>query len=93
MSFWFTVAGKIGDVKHQLDHLEPPSGDPSQFEAARALVRAELDAWPSPAYYNYVLAEASGHHDTTSGRSLSIDIRPLKIVGADSEAAAGAAEG
>jgi hypothetical protein len=91
MLFGFTVAGKIGDAKHQLDHLEPPEGDPSQFEAARALVRAELDAWPGHAYHNGVLAEASG--TTTAGRSLSIAIRPLKIVEADPEAAAGAAEG
>ena len=77
MSFSFTVAGKIADARAQLAAVSEQYGDPSQMEAAKAFALSELDAWPS-GWFNGVLVEASGHHDT-NGRNLSISIRPLHL--------------
>ena len=77
MSFSFTVAGKIADARAQLAAVSEQYGDPSQMEAAKAFALSELDAWPS-GWFNGVLIEASGHHDT-NGRNLSISIRPLHL--------------
>lgn len=88
MSFSFSVAGKIADAKR---HLEAAGanyvGDTSQLRAARAFCQAELAAWPESAWFNGVLVEANGHHDS-NGRNVSITIRGLHLAEPESEQSA-----
>lgn len=78
MSFTLHAAGRIPDA---IDQVKAATGygDTSQFEAARALILAELKAWPtdSPTLTG-VVVEASGHHDSM-GRQLSLTIRTLRL--------------
>lgn len=81
MSFTIQAAGRIADVIEQVK-LAENYGDSAQMEAARALILAELEAWPTSANaFKGVLVEANGHHDTTSVRNLAITIRPLHLRG------------
>lgn len=77
MSFSIHAAGRIADVIEQVKAHEYV-GDTSQAEAVRALVLAELEAWPPGSYYKGVIVEASGHHDQSS-RNVTLTVRPLYI--------------
>ncbi|WP_330349563.1 hypothetical protein [Streptomyces sp. NBC_00582] len=78
MSFSIHAAGLVADAVEQVKAAEC-QGDSSQFEALRALILAELTAWPSSEHGpKGVFVEASGHHDVHS-RNLSLTIRPMYI--------------
>lgn len=81
MSFTIQAAGRIPDVIEQVRAHESYDIDTSQMEAVRALILAELEAWPQPGALRGVLVEASGHHDSTTSRSVNITIRPLHLKG------------
>lgn len=77
MSFSIIAAGKIPDAIEQVKTADG-YGDTSQMDAVKALIIAELEAWPANAgSLKGVIVEASGHHDATTSRSLSITIRPF----------------
>jgi hypothetical protein len=81
MSFTLQAAGKIPDAIEQVK-AATGYGDTSQFDAVRALIIAELEAWPTgQSAMTGVFVDASGHHDTASSRSLNITIRPLYLKG------------
>lgn len=52
-------------------------GDASQFDSARTLVLAEIDAYPEEAG---IFVEASGHHDSSGNRNLAIKIGRASLV-------------
>lgn len=78
MSFFIQAAGRIPDAIAQVQAVQY-SGNTSQFEAARAYILAELEAWPTDEHAaKGVLVEASGHHDQHT-RSITLNIRPLLL--------------
>lgn len=74
----FRAEGLVADVVEAVEAADN-QGDTAQFEAVRAFVLAELEAWPTgPGAPNGVLVEAAGHHDATS-RNVTIVIRPMRV--------------
>jgi hypothetical protein len=73
MSWSFYSLGTKKGVRREVENYKP-YGDPSQFETAKQLIFAEIDACPDsiPA----VEVRAGGHHDERS-RNLSIEIKPI----------------
>ncbi|MEU0531994.1 hypothetical protein [Amycolatopsis tolypomycina] len=84
MSFGIVAVGTVEQVRAQLDkrHQEITGfggATNPQYEAARQLILAELDGWPTcadPKQEIGLHVEASGHHDAHN-RNLSITIRPV----------------
>jgi hypothetical protein len=81
MSFSFQAAGTLAQARTQLESVPQGMGDPSQANAVKALLLAELTTWESTAvpYEDQeqgVFLEASGHHDGQT-RTLTISMRPL----------------
>ncbi|WP_405543940.1 hypothetical protein OG478_22800 [Streptomyces phaeochromogenes] len=78
MSFTIRAEGLVADVVEQVTAADN-SGDTGQFEAVRAFVLAELEAWPTePGSLNGVMVEAAGHHEPTS-RNVTIVMRPMHV--------------
>ncbi|MDX3559080.1 hypothetical protein PV729_46815 [Streptomyces europaeiscabiei] len=78
MSFSLRIEGPVADVVEQVTAADN-HGDTGQFEAVRALVLAELEAWPTgPGSPNGALVEAAGHYDDLS-RNVTVVIRPVRI--------------
>lgn len=78
MSFNFRTEGLVPDVVEQVTAAGNPGENP-QFEAVRAFVLAELEAWPTePPALNGVLVELAGFHDTSS-RNVTVIMRPMYI--------------
>ncbi|MBD0734109.1 hypothetical protein [Streptomyces sp. CBMA29] len=81
MSFSIHAAGTVAQAITQVQAAEG-YGDTTQFDTAKALILAELNAWPTGGYaWKGVVVEASGHHDSSTTRNLSITIRPLNLRG------------
>lgn len=81
MSFSIQAAGRVADAIEQVK-AATGYGDTSQFDAARAFILAELEAWPVAEHAAAgVLVEGSGHHDATTSRNVTITIRPLHLKG------------
>ncbi len=77
MSFSLHVEGLIADVVAQV--TAAGSGDDPQFEAVRAFVLTELEAWPTgEGAPNGVLVDMAGHQDPTS-RNVTVVMRPLRV--------------
>ncbi|MDX2667382.1 hypothetical protein [Streptomyces stelliscabiei] len=77
MSFSLHAEGLVADVVEQVTAAD--SGGDTQFEAVRAFVLAELEAWPTgEAAPNGVLLDMAGHNDTTS-RNATVVLRPKRI--------------
>ena len=77
MSFSLHAEGLVADVVEQVTAADS-GGDP-QFEAARAFVLAELEAWPTTeGAPNGVLLDMAGHHEPTS-RNVTIVMRPHRV--------------
>jgi exoribonuclease R len=67
----------VADVVEQVTAAS--GGGDAQFEAVRAFVLAELEAWPTgPGAPNGALVEMAGHSDDTS-RNVTIVVRPVRI--------------
>lgn len=82
MSFTIQAAGKVPDAIEQIKAVSY-TGDTSQLDAVRALILAELEAWPTGENaMKGVFVEANGHHSSIGSRSLTISIRPLWLRGA-----------
>ncbi len=77
MSFSIHAAGRIADVIEQVKAHEFV-GDSSQADAVKALLLAELKAWPQDSYWKGAVVEASGHHDSNV-RSMTLSIRALHL--------------
>ncbi len=78
MSWSFQRTGTLAALRAALDK-EQAHGDPSQFEAAKQLIAAELAAWPTASpHLNGVQIEACGHHDSLS-RNLVIKLTQVKL--------------
>lgn len=77
MSFSIHAAGRVADVIEQVKAHEFV-GDTSQADAVKALILAELEAWPSESYWKGAVVEASGHHDGHV-RNMTLTIRPLHL--------------
>lgn len=78
MTFNIREEGLVADVAARIEAADN-QGDTGQFEAVRALVLAELDAWPTgPGAPNGALVEVAGHYDDTS-RNVTVVIRPVRI--------------
>ncbi|MDQ1037280.1 hypothetical protein QFZ75_003696 [Streptomyces sp. V3I8] len=76
MSFTLRAEGLLADVVEQVTAADN-QGDETQFEAVRAFVLAELEAWPTePPALNGVLVELAGHHDS-SNRNVTVVMRPM----------------
>ncbi|WP_060880152.1 hypothetical protein [Streptomyces scabiei] len=77
MSFSLHVEGLVADVVEELSAAD--TGGDAQFEAARAFVLAELEAWPTEdGAPNGALVDIAGHADPTS-RNATIVIRPKRV--------------
>ena len=77
MSFSLHAEGLVADVVEEVTAADS-GGDP-QFEAVRAFVLAELEAWPTDeGAPNGVLLDMAGHSDPTS-RNATIVLRPQRI--------------
>ena len=76
MSFSFNASGTKPEVLRQLEEATA-SGDTSQFEAARAFVRSEIEASPDVQGQGY-LVQAAGHHDANT-RQITISITPTSV--------------
>lgn len=77
MSFSLHAEGLVADVVEQVTAAD--SGGDTQFEAVRAFVLAELQAWPTePPALNGVLVDMAGHQDAAS-RNATIVMRPLRV--------------
>jgi hypothetical protein len=81
MSFSFFSLGTKKGVRREAEKFQP-YGDPSQWEAAKGLILAEVDAMPDGA--PAVEVRAGGHHDDRS-RNLSIEIKPVWSLALDEE--------
>lgn len=78
MSFAIREEGLVADVIARIEAADN-HGDLTQFEAVRALVLGELQAWPTgPGAPNGALVEVAGHFDDTS-RNVTIVVRPVRI--------------
>ncbi len=73
MSFSFAITGTKKGVLSELDKTEG-YGDTSQFDAAKALVKSEVEAFPDD-FKGLIAVSATGHHDTNS-RNVSIKVEP-----------------
>jgi hypothetical protein len=81
MSFSFYSLGTKKGVRREAENFKP-YGEASQWEAAKTLILAEVDACPDsiPA----LEVRAGGHHDERS-RNLSIEIKPIWSLALDPE--------
>ena len=76
MSFSFRTEGLVEEV---VERVTAAAIEGSQFEAVKAFVLAELEAWPTAeGTPNGVLVEMAGHHDTNS-RNVTIVMRPMRV--------------
>jgi hypothetical protein len=77
MSFSLHAEGLIADVVEEVTAANS-RGD-AQFEAVRAFVLSELQAWPTePPAPNGVLVDMAGHQDPSS-RNVTVVMRPLRV--------------
>ncbi|MFL1904753.1 hypothetical protein ACJWDR_37470 [Streptomyces tauricus] len=75
MSFSLHAEGLLADVVEQVTAAE---GD-EQFQAVRAFVLSELEAWPTePPARNGVLLEIAGHAEAIS-RNVTVVMRPIHV--------------
>lgn len=92
MSFSFTAAGTVDQVRAQLDAAQLHGGDTSQADKVRAFLLSEVDEWPKTEFPRQVaglIVEASGHHDATH-RSVTLSMRTLWLPTAETTTAEGA---
>lgn len=73
MSFSFGITGTKKGVLRELDKTEG-YGDTSQFEAAKAFVKSEVEALPDD-FTGLIAVSANGHHDNRS-RNVTIKVEP-----------------
>lgn len=81
MSFLFTAAGTVAQVRRQVAHAVESGTDRNQLDALQQFVERELERWPSSerrGFVSGVLVEARGNHDQR-GRYLSLSLRPLLL--------------
>lgn len=77
MSFSLHAEGLVADVAEQVTAAD--SGGDTQFEAVRAFVLAELEAWPTgEGAPNGVLVDMAGHQDPAS-RNVTVVMRPQRV--------------
>lgn len=79
MSWNMTAKGTPNAVKAVVEK-EKAYGDTSQLETAKALILAELAAWPTPG----VSLASWGHHDSTN-RSIRIEMTIADVPAAPTE--------
>lgn len=81
MSFLFTAAGTVAQVRQQIAHAVESGDDRTQINALQQFVEGELERWPASqrrGFESGVLVEAHGNHDGR-GRYLSLSLRPLLL--------------
>lgn len=79
MSFGIQAAGYVQDVIDKVKAIEG-HGDTSQLEAAKSYIVSELEAWPTTDTAALgVMVKASGHHDASYSRNVTLSIEPLYL--------------
>ena len=73
MSFSFSITGTKKGVLRELENQQG-YGDTSQFDAAKAFVKSEVEALPDD-FKGLIAVSASGHHDANS-RNVKIEVVP-----------------
>lgn len=74
MSFSFSLTGTKRGILREIDNVQV-SGDTSQADAAKALIKNEIEQLPDD-YKPLIAVNVMGHHDPNN-RNLTIEIKPV----------------